>query len=405
VVIPARRSCARASRGFSLIELMVSLAIGLVLTLAITTLLTRNEANRRGLNSSNDMEANGAYLAMQLDRSLRSAGSGLVHKWDTSFGCALIAARSGNTILPVPAAQATALGEPFSSLPSSALAVRLAPLVIHSNVAGDTDAGGNGDVLAIMSGAGGVAEVARDVLPGSVSQTELRLANTLGMRGGDLVTVMQQSVGCTVQQVTAGFTGSTDQALPLTGGVYASGNLLDYKYADGTQLMELGNPTNRPAQFAWIGVGPNDSLLSYDLLQVNGRGFVPLPLAEGVSVMRAVYGVDTTGDGRLDSWHSASEVGYRAADLLTDDAAKRAAANKVLHSIVAVRVALILSSTLVERETAPMATKFTLFGDLPDVSVDVDLSDRADFSTQEKRRHRVFEFTVPLRNAMTADPL
>lgn len=396
--MPSRLSRARSSLGFSLIELMVSLAIGLVLTLAITTLLTRNEANRRGLNSSNDMEANGAYLSMQLDRSLRSAGSGFVHKWQTSFGCALVAARDGAVLLPVPAAKATALGEPFAGLPTD---VRLAPVVIHSNAAGDTGTGGNGDVLAIMAGAGGVAEVARDVLPGSVTSNSLRLANTLGMRGGDLVTVMQPSLGCMVQQVTSGFTGSTDQALPLAGPDYAaatigSTSLADYQYAVGTQMMELGNPVDRPAQYNWIGVGPNDALLSYDLLQLNGRGFVPLPLAEGVTVMKAVYGVDTNADGRVDEWHDGSTAPYDAASLLV--AAKTA--RDTLHSIMAVRVALILSSTLVEREAAPVATSFTLFGDLPDVSVEVDLSKRADFSAQQKRRHRVFEFTVPLRNAM-----
>ena len=396
-MIPVRLPRTRPTQGFSLIELMVSLAIGLVLTLAITTLLARNEANRRGLNTSNDMEATGAYLSMQLDRSLRSAGSGFVHRWDTSFGCALLAARDATVVLPVPAAQATKLGAPFSGLP---LNVRLAPVVIHSNAAGNTTAGGNGDVLAIMAGAGGVAEVARDVLPGSVSSNGLRLANTLGMRGGDLVTVMQPDVGCMVQQVTSGFTGSTDQALPLAGDDYAaatigSTNLADYKYADGTQMMELGNPVDRPAQYNWIGVGPNDALLSYDLLQLNGRD-TALPLAEGVTVMRAVYGVDTTGDGRLDEWHDAATAPYDAASLL----AATKPARDTLHSIVAVRVALILSSTLVERDTAPVATSFTLFGDLPDVSVTVDLSKRTDFTTQKKRRHRVFEFTVPLRNAM-----
>ena len=380
-------------RGFSLIELMVSLAIGLVLTLAITVLLTRNEAGRRGLNSSNDMEQTGAYLALQLDRSLRSAGSSFTHRWSNAYGCQIRAARAGDDILPL----AEALDAPFDDLP---LAVRLAPVLIYPAAAGD-----GGDVLSIMAGAGGLSESTLTIQPKSVTDVQLRLPNTIGMRDGDIIALLHPSLGCMVEQVADGFAGSNTQVLslgdPSQGDSYYSSsidglNLTDYAEANGPELLQLGNSVGSPPQFMWMGVGSNDTLLSYDLLQIGGSN-KPQTMADGVMALHAVYGVDTNGDGTLDEWHSADEAGY-APDDLTD--ISNAANIQRLRSIVAVRVGLVLSSALVERDAVPAASSFTLFGDLGDLAIEVDLADRADKDTQVKRRHRVFEFTVPLRNAL-----
>ena len=381
----------RRHGGFSLIELMVSLAIGLVLTLAITVLLTRNEAGRRGLNASNDMEQTGAYLSLQLDRSLRSAGSGFVHGWRTAFGCQVFAARDDVDILPL----AEALAAPFDSMPTT---VRMAPVVIHEGAAG-----AGGDVLAIMAGAGGLGEATLTIQPGSVEDDKLRLPNTLGMRENDLVMLSHSALGCMVQQADDGFVGSSGQQLPLGGSYYKttidSRNLSDFGSQSGPLLMQLGNPAGAPPQWVWLGVGANETLLSYDLLQIDG-GTAPRAVAEGVTVMRALYGVDTDGDGKLDEWHSPDEDDYLADDTAGHLLDGSTAAAARLRGIVAIRVALVLSSTLVERDSVPTAQSLTLFGDLGDLAIDVDFSARDDADTQAKRRHRVFEFTVPLRNAL-----
>lgn len=387
-LLPVRRQ-----RGFSLIELMVSLAIGLVLTLAITVLLTRNEAGRRGLNSSNDMEQTGAYLALQLDRGLRSAGSSFTHRWSKAYGCLIRAAREGEDILPL----GEALDAPFDDLP---LEVRLAPVLIYPGAAGE-----GGDVLSIMAGAGGLSESTLTILPKSVTDEQLRLPNTIGMRDGDMVALLHPSLGCMVEQVADGFAGSNTQVLslgdPSQGDSYYSSSidgisLTDYADANGPELLQLGNNIGSPPQFVWMGVGSSGTLLSYDLLQIGGNT-TPQTMADGVMVMHAVYGVDTNADGTLDEWHGADEAGYGPEDL-TDTS--NAANLQRLHSIVAVRVGLVLSSALVERNDVPAASSYTLFGDLGDLAIEVDLADRSDKDTQLKRRHRVFEFTVPLRNAL-----
>ncbi len=41
-----RHTASRVARGFSLVEMMIVVAVGLVITLAVTILLTRSEATR-----------------------------------------------------------------------------------------------------------------------------------------------------------------------------------------------------------------------------------------------------------------------------------------------------------------------------------------------------------------------
>ena len=77
----AFRAAAR-QRGLSLVELLVAMAIGLILTLAIATVMTISEGSKRSITSTNDISQTGAYVTYTLDRALRSAGSGYAQRWN-----------------------------------------------------------------------------------------------------------------------------------------------------------------------------------------------------------------------------------------------------------------------------------------------------------------------------------
>ena len=140
-------------RGFTLIELMVAVAIGLTLTLAITTMLIRSEANRRSLTSTNDASNNGAYLSYVLDRTLRSAGTGFAQSWREAYGCPLQARRNGlGVILP----RAAAYPAPFAAVNTT---LRMAPLVVQAGAG----AGGS-DLLIVQTGSSGLGEAPMPVL-------------------------------------------------------------------------------------------------------------------------------------------------------------------------------------------------------------------------------------------------
>src|SRR5437868_8292542 len=113
---------AHPARGFSLPELMVAMVIGLVLTLAISTMVARQESVRRGVTSGNDLTSNTAYASYLLDRELRSVGAGFSQSVASNYGCTLRASRDAAQLLPAPAA----FPAPFATIPQD---YRLAPVM------------------------------------------------------------------------------------------------------------------------------------------------------------------------------------------------------------------------------------------------------------------------------------
>ncbi len=379
-------SPASPPRGFTLIELMVAMAIGLVLTLALATVMIRHDAGKRTLISTNDLALTSAYLSYSLDRELRSAGSGFTQDSDNTFGCLLRVARGGTQILP----RAAAFPAPFAGVPQQ---VRLAPLLIHAGAGG-----GGSDVLAIATGEAGGGESPLQVQTNSATASDLRLSSTVGLRTNDLVLVAEGGIGCVLQQVAASTEagGYGSNQLVSFGGTYAKAvidSVALASFSTGTaSVMPLGNATTSRPMLRLFGIDGNDTLFSHDMLQLDGHD-TPQPLAAGVADLRALYGVDTsaTPDGVIDAWVSPADAGYTAADLTNGSAL----ALDNLRRILAVRVGMVLRSDRIERDAVTPAT-LTLFADLPAAL------QHTHTVAAPNQRSRTVEFTVPLRNLMIA---
>lgn len=381
----------RSAAGFSLIELMVSMAIGLILTLAVTGLLRASESGKRDYAALNDTSQTGTYAAYLLDRLVRSAGSGFTQRWQELAGCRLNAARAGTQLLPSTAAFTGA----FAGVPQTQ---RLAPLIVYKGAAGASD------VIAVMAGNAGAAEAPVRVQPGSALASSVRLPNTLGLRGRDLV-LLTDGVGtdCLVQQVLPGFAGSADQALNFGGDwspTSVNGVAVTQFSETNSLAASLGSIDAGSPQLQLIGVQDNGALVSLDLLRLNG-GADPVPLADGVVEMRVLYGIDANGDGRIDDngWVDPGVSPYTAAELNAGTTAARDA----LSNILAVRIGLILRTALSDRDrlsdfNARGVTQVDarLFSDLgsPLEQVRVFTGDARGF------RYRTVETTVPLRNML-----
>lgn len=371
-------------QGFSLIELMVSVAIGLIVTLAITGVLVASEQRKRTSTSVNDINQTGAYLSYVLDKAIRSAGSGFSEKSEAVYGCALNASRNGAAILS--ATLPVALPAPFTAFD---VPVRMAPVVIGK----DLSLGGADDVLMVMSGNGGFAESAVKVSPGLAVANSLNLPNTLTFQNKDLL-LLAGNGNCQVTEVNATPAAGAQQ-LALGGTYFGAGAA---GFDAGSLAIPIGNEASRPPQFRLFGVGANNTLFSHDLLQVSST--TPVPMAEGVVQLHARYGVDTDNDGLLNTWVDA--VGIFSPQSLLDGTEP---ARDRLRSIVAVRVGLVLRTSLPELrgalaggEVVAPAT-LVLFQDLKE-----DL--RETFTTGAegaKFRHRTAEITIPVRNALLLD--
>ncbi|MCR6478168.1 PilW family protein [Variovorax sp. ZS18.2.2] len=368
-------------RGLTLIELLVAMVIGLIVTLAVTSIVVTGETHKRITTSTNDMEQAGAYAAYVLDRAVRSAGSSLVQSVQPTdrgvFGCKLNAAAK----LP-----ATGFPAPFKKafLTKAASDLRVAPLLIGKS---QSDTGS--DVLVVMGGdavAGGVPRGLTD--PGSANT--LAMDNTVGVSVDDLVLVSQQgTTDCLLEQVS----GVASKVLTLGGNYYTAGkstSLETLAASTSTYVTPLGNPANGNVQFLLLGVGDNRTLVGYDLLL--GADGATQALADGVAELHAIYGVDSNGDGILDSWADPGAAGFDIAAVMQTP--------ETMRKIVAVRIALVMRSANKEKETVSSAT-LKLFGDdFQDASKNP-VAQTVTLSDDERHyRHRVVEFTIPLRNML-----
>jgi type IV pilus assembly protein PilW len=257
--------------------------------------------------------------------------------------------------------------------------------------------GANGsDVLSIQSGASGLGEVQLRVLPGSATATGLRVPSSVGLRAGDLLLITQGGANCLIEQLQAGFAGGALQQLSFDG-TYAAATINGIDLAsmgatDMAWVAPVGNVTGNLPGFALIGIGTNNTLVSYDLLQLDGSD-TPQALEDGVYDLRARYGVDTNDDGVIDAWVAPTAAPWDAASLLDGSQASQ----RNLRRILAVRVGLILRNSAPERE-AVSPSNLTLFSDLgAGVSVT-----RAISASEQVLRFRTLEFTVPLRNVLMA---
>jgi type IV pilus assembly protein PilW len=372
----------KPARGFTLVELLVAVTVGMALVLAVTTMLIRHESGRRSMTSMNDVSVGGSYISFVLDRTVRSAGSGFVQAWKTGYGCQLLVSRNGSTILP----RASDFPPPFAGLPHTQ---RLAPVLVYAG-----QGHGGSDVLAVATGSSGRGESPLRVLPNSATSSQLRVPATVGLTGGDLVLVMQDGLNCMVEQLQSGFAG-TDGQLVSFGGTYASGsiNSVPLSGMGSTSIAwvaPIGNVSGNQPSFQFLGVDANDTLQSYDLLRLDGTD-APVPLADGVVDLRALYGLDTDGNGTIDTWADPSVSPYDYASLTSGTAAAQAN----LARILAVRLGLVLRNSQPEKAAVSPAS-LTLFADLAS-----SLQRTHSLSTSDQHlRWRTVEFTVPLRNPM-----
>lgn len=390
-----RRPLAR-SKGLSLIELLVAMAIGLVVTLAITRIMIGFEGSKRTSTALNDTIQAGAYGSYVLNRAIRQAGTGYTQRLSDLFGCRLNAAKAslGTSVLPPP----SAFPSPFSG---ASTVRRLAPFLIEQGAA-DTASEVRGDILTVLSGAGGKSELP---LPAStftvMPSPSFSLPLTIEYRPNDLVLIGGDRGAvrdCMVQQVAAGVAPGM---LPLGGDYYtATGttvNFTDFSSMSTVYAAQLGNIDN-PPQFYLYGVGDNATLFSYDLLQTGATAAAnqPQAVADSVVEVRALYGLDTNFDHTVDRWQDPGVSPFQYADLMSGTSA----ALNNLKQITAVRVGLILRSPLQEATT--VASNPVLFAGVTDAGGTSLERTRTLTAADQAFRYRTVELTIPLRNMQFA---
>jgi type IV pilus assembly protein PilW len=392
----------------TLIELLVAMVIGLGVTLVVASVLVVGENHKRTTTSTNDADQTGAYAFYALSKALRSAGSSLVEGTLVNanlFGCSLTVSSGGTTILP----RGGPFPMPFKNnfLTGATNTLVVAPLLI---AAGGSD-GPNSDAILLMSGSGADGGVSRPIYSAGTASgggETLPLQTTEGFLNNDLVLLSQNGQsGCLLEEVqsvapTALTVGTVGTHYYTTG---TTTTLASLAGATNTYVTPLGNSGANNVQFELFGVGPNDVLYSYDLLQnqrlVQGSGGdVSQAIADGVVQMNAIYGVATTALPTVfANWANPADVAhkYDIADMLTLPTAPA-----TMATIIAVRVAIVVRGEYYDKTyTAP--STITIFNGLVDgygTSLQKTINVSSFGTGASNYRYRVFEFTVPLRNML-----
>ena len=174
-------------------------------------------------------------------------------------------------------------------------------------------------------------------------------------------------------------------------------NLATLASSLSTYVTPLGNALANNVHFQLFGVGTDNALYSYDLLQnqlkVQGTGLdTSQAIADGVVQLNALYGVAAAGaPGVLANWASPGDPGYDIATVMTTPL--------IMQSIVAVRVAVVVRGEYYDKNPVSPATLkiFSGYTNAAGTSLSQNINLNA---AAQHYRYRIFEFTVPLRNML-----
>lgn len=369
--------------GFSLIELMVGMLVSIVCVLGMMAAFAAYEGPKRTTTSGDDAQQNGSYSLFELQRQIRTAGSGLTqgNKYGV-WGCFISGYAGGAKVIP----WSGTLPAPFNTWPSGTANTVAMPVLIAS---GGKDANGNdaSDTLAVVAG-NPAGTVFKSQVQSTSTGSTLVLDNALGIANGDYLIGATTAGNCQVGKANIVTTASNQLTLsandsPPTGLIAAA------------YIFDLGQ---QPV-FSLYGVDTStNSLVTYDLLRRAGN--ITQPLAEGIVAIKALYGVDdgvanatipgsgVLNDGVVDEW--VQPTGNWSIQTIM---ATQASAAQAFQQIKAIRVVVVARSKLPERAADYVgASTLKVFSDIPTLQYTI--------STQPQYRYKVYDTTIPIRNAL-----
>jgi len=360
-----------AQLGFTLIELMVGILVSMICVIAIMSAFAVYEGHKRTTTSGNDAMQNGSFSLYELERQIRSAGSGIINGSNYNlWGCPIQAVTGTTSVLPM----GSALKAPFANWPTTVLTV---PILIQS--------GGTGpDTIGVISG-NAAYQAFNIAITSASSATDVTVGNNFGIQPNDYLLGPLTNGKCALAQV-ASIAGTTSVTLSTNNSATTGLQTAQYAFDMGSSPI-----------FTLFGVDTSsNTLVSYDLLQrtANG-GNANTPIADGIVQIKALYGIHDGSTANqaanyIDKWVQPTGS-WDIATLTASTSAAATAATK----IKAIRIAVVAQSRLPERSSdyTTGKTTLTLFTDLP-------AAQRYTIATNSQYRYRVYDTTVPLLNAM-----
>ena len=370
----------RMDQGFSLVEIMVGMVIGLLGIIIIMQIFALAEGQKRTTTSGADAQTNGNIALYSVEREVRQAAYGLNL---SALGCRTRASISGNTTVPLERGVADPLVYPDGSMV-------LAPVII---VDGGTNAGGDSlpDTLRTLYSTNTVSSLPQTLAVNHAqTATQGTIGSTFNMADLDMVMFFETGKDCALAQVTGAPPSATTFNHTNTSMWNNTAIFPGLGYSTGANVFDLGSMA-----FRRYFIDPTDNNLRFTEVNSNGStGTVnAVTAASEIVNLQAEYGKDTgahaghvAGDNIVDAWDTVTPA------LVPPSGA---GTNAQWQQIIAVRLAIVARSGQYEKPdpvlgctattAAPSWTGGTMAvpGGLPSCY-----------------RYKVFETVVPLRNVI-----
>ncbi|MEO6974736.1 MAG: PilW family protein [Gallionella sp.] len=356
-------------RGFSLIEILVGLAIGLLATLVIMQVFTVFEGQKRTTTGSADAQTNGSIAIYSIQHELKMAGFGLLPTVDASpLSC------TGFTF------GATGI-------------TSISPVTITD---GGTAAGASDSITVRYgnSASGGVpSQIKGTAVPGP---NDISVDNNLGCHVNDVALIVNGAT-CNLTSVT----GPTDIAVPPVASSPPATGIVTLQNTTGAivgaNLACLGSWVTTTFQIN-PNYDPTVAANSQAYLNRNGS-----PSVADIVNIQAQYGVSASaGSNQITQWVNAIDgqaSGNWGPGITIPDR----------NRIKAVRVAVVARNGLYEKglvtNTCTTAQGTINKGPCAWDDTTVDAAPKIDLSKDtnwQHYRYRVFETIIPLRNMIWA---
>jgi type IV pilus assembly protein PilW len=390
--------------GFSLIEVLVGMAIGLLAVIVAMQVFSVSEASKRSTTGGADAATNGATALYLVEREAAMAGWGL----ESSLYL-------GRTTSTTPVLPGCATLNHYCSGNANCKDAdwSLAPISI-------TDGGSGPDTITIRyfsnpdSGNFVPATTGRaysnTLDAGSVPQ--LKVSSNFGCKKGDLVLVADPTgSACTLIQVSADpVTTPGSTTLPHKSDATAASSYNDPAWdpANGV-LPTISSNVTLATCFTPAAKGPSSSrtyavdaakglLLRSDTI----AGTVGEATTDGIVDMQAQYGVAADGAQTVSSWVDATTASSWDSPVPMAGTAGSTTSNR-LQNIKAVRIALLARSGQYEKPTGSTCDATT---GTPGTAGSSGWSSWATFDTSKYPsdwkcyRYRAFEVVIPVRNVI-----
>ena len=415
--------------GFSLVEMMVGLVIGLIATLVIMQTFSAFEGNKRSTTGIADAQTSGSIGLYMIQRELQFAGygipvasgtlptiSGIIGDPGVAFDdytgmtqaqmdAADDAKKAEYDAQLLIDAQKVAAGKNFSALKCDTVLMSLdtdgdptTPDVNNVDIitpAKILDGGAGSDTITIQYGTTTRGALPTEVKSGGppYANGNVGVNNNMGCRGvsathpnGDIVLAVGDSnAGDTV---CVGSKVASNEVVSGAGEIWldAVGNSNQIKVADSTGMYDAA----KPKRLACLGQ-IRQMVFRVNNNQLEKNGF---PVVSEIVALQAQYGISPTANSEIvNQWVSAGAAPWNASPL--------AIANR--NRIKAIRVALVARNNLLEREVVSQACNDTAVGPAKVCiwgNQNVALPD----ANWANYRYRAYEIVIPLRNVLAASP-